>query len=72
MSDTSCALISFLSKKCAQQTRCVISGDGADELFWGYRRYIKYINFEKFSRLIPNKNFLEKFSWKKNLNCLSK
>ena len=61
MSDTSCALISFLSKKCYPQTRCVISGDGADELFWGYQRYLKYINFEKFSKNIQKKIFIEKF-----------
>ncbi len=62
MSDTSCALISFLSKKVKNETRCVISGDGADELFWGYPRYKKYILLNKLNKFIICKNFLNHFA----------
>ena len=61
MSDTSSALISFLSKKISKYTRCVLSGDGADELFWGYPRYKKYFLFDKLNHLTFSKDFINKF-----------
>ena len=62
MSDTSCALISYLSKKTKKYSKCVISGDGADELFWGYSRYQKYLTLDKFSKFIPFKKILSEIS----------
>ena len=62
MSDTSCALVSFLSKKAKKLTRCVISGDGADELFWGYPIYQKYIILNKLNKLLISKNYLNNFA----------
>ena len=55
MADTSCALISFLSQNCKSRTRCVLTGDGADELFWSYPRYRKMRTIKRVNQLIPAK-----------------
>ena len=62
MSDTSCALISFLSNRASKYTRCVLSGDGADELFWGYPRYKKYFLLDKFNQIIFSNYLVNKFT----------
>ena len=62
MSDTSCALMSYLSKRASRFTKCVISGDGADELFWGYPIYRKYIKFNNINNFIPFKGILSELT----------
>lgn len=37
----------LLSERAAQDTAIVLSGDGADELFWGYEWYAEPLSFQK-------------------------
>jgi len=40
--------------------RVVLSGEGSDELFLGYRQYFEYLDIQQLSRL-SNKNWLKKY-----------
>ena len=53
--DTSAIAYSLLSKKTSEQVKVVLSGDGADEVFGGYRKH-------KAEWLIQNNKLLAKFS----------
>jgi len=69
----------LLSKFASFKTKSILTGDGGDEIFAGYNRYLFYKNFYKIKKIIPSwliinfftkfllkKNFLNKFIWKPN------
>ena len=56
LADPTCVPIYFISQKARQEgTIVVLTGDGSDEIFAGYRNHLKYIHnyktFDKFSKL---------------------
>lgn len=44
----------YLSKFAAEHVKCVLSGDGADEVFGGYERYIAMRYCRKLEQIVPS------------------
>ncbi len=57
IADSSFSPANFLASKIP--LKVVMSGEGSDELFLGYRRYEEYLGF--FSACLPNKKWLKKY-----------
>ena len=48
--DCSCIPSYYVSKEAKKHLTVIINGDGADELFGGYRRYVPFANYDFFKR----------------------
>ena len=53
MVDSSMIPTFYLCKEMSKLCKVAIGGDGADELFGGYKHYLRYIELFKLSRYIP-------------------
>ncbi len=56
LGDPSVLPTTFISREARKHVTVVLTGDGADELFFGYGRYSRYLELEKFEKTIPFAN----------------
>lgn len=53
LADVSCAPMYLLSKMASEEVTVALSGDGGDELFYGYDRFIAACNLQRKLKLVP-------------------
>lgn len=63
LGDPACVPTFLIHEEIARHVKVVLSGEGADELFWGYPRYQREMLFQRLSPLLPPRLFAGDASW---------